>query len=233
MSTLTAKQGRPAAALIAEPREYYGRPESSSTGARNALGSPLRAQLRATVLQQVDGWLDEREIIGLKRFLGRQVAAGRGRASTANVLTAIFIRLRHGEAVLNLSEIALEAGYSRPSVYRAVQYVAAPKVGQPKLLRVHPQRTGPRRPGWWQIRLGIIPCKDEFWKIQEAHKYARSSLSVNLSNNSSRETNTAKPQAAPAAQGSLNNLSLQGATRPQSTQVDDPQDLLRWLDSPR
>jgi len=196
------------------------------------LSDALQKQLRFPIMWSLL-LLDERDTEGLCRFLGRRLAAGEGRASTANVLSAIYLRLHKGDAILNVSELAQETGFSRPVVYRAIQYVASPKRGEPKLVRVHSARTGPRRPGWWTIRPSLMPDKSELQQIQKSQDQGLCALSVNPPKDYPRESNNPEPQAAAAAsEGMLK--SSPGGLRPLSTpaQATNPSDLLSWIESP-
>jgi len=176
------------------------------------------------------GNLDQLHSEGLRRFLGRRVASGRGLRSTATILTFVYVfSLRFGGySLIDVSEVARATGFTRPTVYKALRYVAAPKVGRPKLERVAPRSTGPRRPGKWALREGIVPTLAELHAAGESARVRQ--LRARCKANVDKENyQTSRHTSGP---DSLNCLSSQGTAAPCTpTRTTEPQDLLRWLDS--
>lgn len=205
----------------------------TGTATRETAGATLPAALRCQlgpIADDLDGRLDPDQLAGLRRFLGMKHAAGRGRAATARTLALLFLDLRDGPAVVNVSDLARRAGLSRVTTHRALAYVAAPTVGRPKLIRLGKAYTSPSgrggRPGRWQIRSDIL----EKTASQRPQEKAASSASVNLS--TLLPETTTKPRADESALRASETSS--GGLRPLSTpaQTTGPKSLLAWLDSP-
>ncbi|MDD5646245.1 MAG: hypothetical protein PHW86_03660 [Candidatus Bipolaricaulis sp.] len=195
------------------------------------LAVPLREQLGPALADLIEIRLDDAQLVGLHRVLGLRHAAGKGCKATARVLSLIYLNLFYGPRIVSVSDLARRAALSRPSVYKAIAYVAAPKVGRPKLIRLDPRATGPRRPGRWEIRPDIL----ENVSLQRAQDKAASAASVNSNDSIESEKTTTKPQGqGPGFSG--DSLSLMGSCAPRreapSAETTAPKALLAWLDSP-
>jgi len=193
------------------------------------LAPALCKQLGPGLADLVEIRLDDAQLIGFNRFLGLRHAAGRGRASTARTLALLFLDLCYGPAIVNICDLARRAALSRPSVYKAIAFVAEPEHGQPKLIRLDQRPTGPRRPGRWEIRRDIL----ENSISQRTQEKAASAASVNSKDSIEANFKTTSPETGHEA---LTSSPLLGAARPPlgilSNIEADPKSLLAWMDSP-
>ena len=151
------------------------------------LPDALRRQLGpglSWILEQRDNPVN---LEGLKRFLGFKLFSGRGKPSTARVGSWLFFDLcplwdaKAGEFpspyphLISVAELARLSHVHRRTAERAVRYFTAPKTGRPKAHRVDQERTGKRRPCFYQLRSDICETGP-----RKAQKDAASSVSAAL-----------------------------------------------------
>jgi len=190
----------------------------------------LRRHLGAGIADLAEIRLMEEEFPSLRRFLGLRMYQGHGRPATARVLTLVFLALVDGPVILNVSDLSRRAGVSRPTTYRALRFVAAPTVGRPKLVRLDPRSTGPRRPGRWQIRPDIL----ENAEVRRAQENAASAASVNSkdSREAERQNQTSSPETG--RDDTRTSPSTLLGLRPAAGHPcnDEAASLVQWLDDP-
>jgi hypothetical protein len=138
---------------------------------------PVALARRLSWLTWVDlALLSSSELLAFRRFVGLALWRGEGRKATAEVLTRLFLDLKDAPAVVNVTELARRAEVSRPTVYRALRYVANPPGSiRPKIEKTYPKRDVAHRSAVWQIRSDILENER-----QTPHKQATTSTSVNL-----------------------------------------------------
>jgi hypothetical protein len=223
MTPQTATATRTASATPAQTPPQF--PERISAGFVAQLPPALAREVASLGVLQAEG---------LRRFLGRRVSSGAGLRSTAGVLTALFLRLRsEAPTLVAVADLARSTGYGRPATYRALRYAAAPTVGRPKIERVSPRSTGPRRPGFWVLRAGIVPDLAELHAAGEAARVRQLRDQCITNANKEEKDQTSRPVAGPESPKTLS--ALLGAARPPlgtPARTADPLALLRWLDSP-
>ena len=137
-------------------------------------------------------WIFEQEgnpvnVEGLRRFLGVRVFSGKGKPSTARVGAWFYFEFcpiwdsstgefptPHARRI-SIAELARLSHVHRRTAERAVRYFTAPKTGRPKAHRVDQERTGKRRPCFYQLRSDICETGP-----RKAQKDAASSVSAAL-----------------------------------------------------